>query len=383
MRRLVPVLAVAAAGCGESRGVGAVLRDSAAVQIAENHASALDWVPTWSLSQTPQFEIGTPGAEPGLHQVQDAIRLPDRRIVVANAGNFELLVFDPEGRFLHAIGGKGEGPGEFLVPSSVWAIDADTLLVWDLRLQRASLFTTSGLHLRDITIRGRPLLGPIGLLKDRTLIMHDHGSPVRPEDGSLLRYDLRGRLLESLGPYPAHETATVRDAGGRRVQVSPHLAGGPIGVGGHRGYWIGPNDAYEVRNYDASGDLVQIIRWEGPERTVTPEVQERYRQYRLGGARDPKQARASLDATPFATQLPAYWHLLVDTASYLWVQLYHPPWQRGPARWLVFDPDGRLVARSEMPRRFWVYEIGEDYALGVFRDELDIERVRLYALERR
>jgi hypothetical protein len=35
-----------------------------------------------------------------------------------------------------------------------------------------------------------------------------------------------------------------------------------------------------------------------------------------------------------------------------------------------------------MPDRFQLYEIGEDYLLGVWRDEIYVEHVRIYPLEK-
>jgi hypothetical protein len=43
---------------------------------------------------------------------------------------------------------------------------------------------------------------------------------------------------------------------------------------------------------------------------------------------------------------------------------------------------GRILARVQMPSKFRVQEIGEDYVLGVWRDDLDVESVRVYGLRR-
>jgi len=46
----------------------------------------------------------------------------------------------------------------------------------------------------------------------------------------------------------------------------------------------------------------------------------------------------------------------------------------------VFDPGGRWLGEMTLPEGFRVFEIGKDYALGVYRDELGIEHVRMYGL---
>jgi hypothetical protein len=46
----------------------------------------------------------------------------------------------------------------------------------------------------------------------------------------------------------------------------------------------------------------------------------------------------------------------------------------------VFDPAGVYLGDVEMPERFRVFQIGADFVLGQWRDEDDVEHVRLYPL---
>ena len=52
------------------------------------------------------------------------------------------------------------------------------------------------------------------------------------------------------------------------------------------------------------------------------------------------------------------------------------------ARWLTFAPDGKLVGRFQLPDRMQVMEIGADYLLGLYRDDMEVEYLRLYDLTR-
>ena len=51
-------------------------------------------------------------------------------------------------------------------------------------------------------------------------------------------------------------------------------------------------------------------------------------------------------------------------------------------RWLIFDTDGQLEATLDAPVGHTMLEIGEDYVLAVWKDELDVEYVRMFGLER-
>lgn len=48
----------------------------------------------------------------------------------------------------------------------------------------------------------------------------------------------------------------------------------------------------------------------------------------------------------------------------------------------VFDPTGRLTGRFTLPVPLQVLEIGQDYLLGLFRDEMGVESLRVYGLTR-
>jgi len=84
---------------------------------------------------------------------------------------------------------------------------------------------------------------------------------------------------------------------------------------------------------------------------------------------------------PSPDSLPAISDLGVDATGHLWLRPFVLE-ATGPVAWSVFAPDGRLRATVDLPPRFEPTEIGEDYVLGVSRDELDVETVRLYDLAR-
>jgi hypothetical protein len=80
--------------------------------------------------------------------------------------------------------------------------------------------------------------------------------------------------------------------------------------------------------------------------------------------------------------MPAYaTGLKGDRSGNVWVPAFEIA--RGtPTRWSVFDPDGRYWGDLTTPARFRVLEIGDDYVLGVWRDDLDVEYLRKYELRK-
>ena len=50
--------------------------------------------------------------------------------------------------------------------------------------------------------------------------------------------------------------------------------------------------------------------------------------------------------------------------------------------WTVFDPGGQALGFIETPDGLTIYEIGAEYLLGQATDEMGVESVQVWALER-
>lgn len=264
---LVSLLLFTTAGCTGPGGGGADPSDSATPAQGE----------AWSLSANPILEIGVQeGAEEyQFHQAGSSVRLDDGRLVVANQGSRQLRFFDEGGAYLFAIGGEGEGPGEFRYPSRIRKTGQDSLLVWDQGLQRVSFF------------------------------------------------DFQGDFLGSRMLLPTAEV-------------------------------LFPGDEWLVGRFWVDSPVEPSAR--GPIR----------------------EALASLQEQPAEGEMR---YVRVSPQGRLWVSEVSPP-SDDALPWTVYGLDGKVVAHITTPARFEPHDIGADYVLGRFRDDLDINFIRLYALEK-
>ena len=92
------------------------------------------------------------------------------------------------------------------------------------------------------------------------------------------------------------------------------------------------------------------------------------------------QTREFWAPIPLPERLPAYEQIVLDRDENLWLAEYvvleeTPVWQ-------VISPDGHWLGSVAMPPGGRISEIGKDYVLGTWRDELDVEKVRMYGLEK-
>lgn len=381
--------ATLAACSGGDGGTEVVRRDSAGVAIVENRAGADAAARRWRLSAEPRLEIGTVDGPRAtrFHRVLDATRLPDGRIAVANTGTAEIRIFSADGDHLASYGGEGEGPEEFRAPFSADRLAPDTLLVWDGALRRITLLTPDGRFLSTSRHQAQlPNALYRGLLADRTFLVSGWYFEI-PDAGfeashhRVVRFDLDGQVVDSAGRYPGRRMG--RMSGVDRVG-SPAFSPRTLFAAAEGGFWVGTARDHRVAYHGPGGELERRVSWPGPDLAVTDELAEARRAERLEGleGEELRRARRELDALPVAERRRAYEAMLTDDTGHLWVRGFDPPGSDAPHRWTVFDSTGRLVARAETPRRLTVHEIGADYVLGTGEDELGVERIRLYGLDR-
>jgi hypothetical protein len=228
---------------------------------------------------------------------------------------------------------------------------------------------------------------PAGIFGDGTVLVTTGFSfrPSRVEgvfrDTALYgRVSRHGDFLDSIGRFPSLEfyvSGTER----RAAAVSlPFGRAAQAAVRGQTAY-VGVTDRYEIFRYAVDGRLAGVIRTAHEPVAVSDEDVERVKEEQLEDAGD--NFRRTMERMfanmPIPSTMPAFGRLVVDARAYLWVQEYARPGAERD-RWLVYDPGGRLLGMVTSPSDLRVFEIGEDYLLGTWRDDLDVEHVQLYEL---
>ena len=388
------------------------IRDSAGIRIIENRQPTEGSRLGWAIGAEPVITIGSVGGEEAfqLHRVDDAFRLGDGRLVVANGGSHELLVFDEAGDYLTKWGQKGEGPGDFggvhganaygsrLFWAEPWPGDSIAVChgTFSLGLELLSVFDLEGRHARTVNLardasgaRCRDVLRNGSILASRSPKWSGY-----PPTG-IHRYDMEFALLKgdgspraNLGTHPGAEEFYYLDD-----SVFPPFSFWMFDPPFQRtvvwGAWgdlaiVSPTDSYEIRAYGADGSLARIVRRYSEVRAPTQADLDRFRANRLASSNSAEfkaMMTPVLDALSVPPSFPAFSAIEVDALGYLWVREYNLPGADG-ALWTVFDPDGIVQGFVETPPDLVIYEIGEDHIMGKVRDELRVEYVQLWELTR-
>ena len=245
-----------------------------------------------------------------------------------------------------------------------------------------------------------------GRVLGRTRISGDSDDGGRTDREGYYRFEAAYEVLAAddtmrvpLGRYPDLEMAELLYQG-----VMLHL-GLPFSRRARDASWgnlvvIGSTDRYEFHAYDGSGgSLVRIVRrdhaYRVPTRDEVTAATEEFIEDEVP-EQHASMVRGAVAEAPMVEMLPAFRAVLGDALGHLWVEEYvlagagatgAPVGNSSAAEaaaplWTVFDPEGRALGFVETPAGLTLFEIGADYVLGLATDELGIERVQVWALER-
>jgi hypothetical protein len=405
MRRLVLAMLLGGWACsgGGNRAAEPVVRDSAGIRIVENLDVGWQDGAAWTVAQTPALDLGGVDAEAAhqFHMMMGAATLTDGRIVVANAGTQELRWFDGAGTLVARAGGEGQGPGEFTGLTSIGLLPGDSVIAYDGRQRRFSVFDASGAFVRSAPFDGDERPGmrfPVfmGMLNGGSFVMV--GRDLQTEgmtEGPVVAampvyvYGSDGEARDSLGTFHGWEAlVTIRRSGevvGMSIGDRPYGRSTTVTSVGD-GIVVGTPDAYEFEVYAPDGALRTIVRLARPNAPLTSTDIDAYVASQMEDDADDnllREHRRLATEIDFPDTKPAYASAIRgDVEGNVWVPGFsiEDGEEQHPPLWAVFDRDGRFLGELAMPRRLRVREIGADYVLGVWRDDFDVEHLRRYAL---
>lgn len=412
VRPLLLAWFIAAAACDQPpdttlpSGVPFLERDSAGVLVATTLGTRARAPTGWVVDTLPEYEVGKlDGEEPYLFtRIEGAQQLSDGRVVVLDEASCELRFFGPHGVLLEHKGGMGEGPGEFhpaggcvLVPSpgndSLRAFNNPSLSFFDGHGRFSHRFTARWDGKRVTRVHG--VAGGRVLVEIRYFPMINENPMFRtggvsPEpatsDFALLDLDTGVPVWEGFFPG-VHEYRVLPNS----LYFLPFDIL-PDAVLGRDALFLtlGEDQGPEILEYDMSGRLRRVIRLAEAMVAPSPGDIDKLVEFRLDPYDLPDTSRERFSdiqtrnygEMPLPKIMPVFSRLLVDEVGWLWAELHRFD-IRAPVRWLVFNPNGEGLGSVDMPSDLHVWQIGRDFVLGVWKDELEVEYVRRHALRGR
>jgi len=131
-----------------------------------------------------------------------------------------------------------------------------------------------------------------------------------------------------------------------------------------------------------AGQLSEVYGVARPRRGVTREDIETYTEFYTRAITDPEQRREYLSGMDHPSRpeaLPGYDQIIVSDDGNVWARVYQPD-LLAAAAWYVFAPGREWLGQVRTPEDFTVSAIARGNLVGVWRDTLGVEHVRVYRL---
>lgn len=210
--------------------------------------------------------------------------------------------------------------------------------------------------------------------------LHGASSSVRLPDGRIAVVDGGSEEVrffsekgEFLGSFGGEGDGPGEFRGPSRIR---HLSGDTLQVWDQRKRW------YSL--HDGSGTFIEVRRIESDPMEPFPGdvwvyggnlVDSPLRPAKRGGLLPGLVALPLIESTVSAREV------LVTEQGRLWTTNIPAPLD-APVPWEVFELDGTPLASAVLPARFEPHHIGEDFVLGGWRDELNVNYIRMYGLRK-
>ncbi len=289
-------------------------------------------------------------------------------LTVDPSGNIYLLdmqacnikKFDRKGKFIRSLGRKGQGPGEFELPS-IMAVSGDRLAVYDLISRKLSALDLDGNFKNSIPwpkVSGKPrkimaLAGGDFVLETEKVYFEP---PDKPQDRKLiiLGHDLE--LKKEIYARPVLRNKYMRDPDGERTNVlQPFCSDIHWSVSPRGTIIIGFSDRYELEIQDpAKGRIDGISRAWKPVAISSEDEREWFSS--LTYSQSDKNGRQGIvktgdvpdfivKATVFPAFKPVFSQVFSDAEGNFLVRPFSD--DKSALVYDAFDPDGKFISQVE------------------------------------
>lgn len=322
----------------------------------------------------------------GFSNVVDVELDPLGRVWVADAGAYQIRVFDPTGAPVRTIGRRGGAPAEFRAVGGLTLAPDGRMWVMDSGNARFAVYDTAGRLVETRPRESNMATSPWPGMFDRNGRLYDVIGDLAPDASILTSVVRTGAPNESpdtfpLPPFKAEQFEISRgDARNRSVhQVNVPFTGSRMwAIDPAGGTWIANTAKYRLERHGFDGRIERVV-----ERKVQPvPVTAAQRRQILEGYEGFKRSGGVIDASRIPDHHPELRSFLLDDVGRLWVI---PSVQLREGQVAdVFDPTGAFLGRVTIPipYRSRPVAIRDDRMVVVARDSLDLQSVILLRIER-
>jgi len=315
----------------------------------------------------------------------------DLYVCDANAGNIK--AFDANGTFLRIVGKKGQGPGDFNMPSIVLVTNS-RLIVWERINTRLSLLDLSGKYIKSLRFSQVKEGYPVKLraLPSGEIVVEterlDEQNKTHPQECVIALYSADLEFIKVLYSRSLFRSKRIYDPGVADVlqPFNPRVFWDITPAGKVA---IGFSDKYAIELYDpVKGNTLTFTHEYSPV-LATKDDQESYFSLltvsvmSADGRRSTKRGAADyiVRNTTFPKYKPAFDDIRVDSQGNYWVHSFRIDRDKEHGCFDAFTETGKFIGKVEISppaeypragttilgRTFWIIETDKDDSIRIVK----------------
>lgn len=359
----------------------------------EPEAARVDRVLTLDLASPVGVFASDPSWEVHLSNVAGGVLLSTGGVAVLDRQSRQVVEYAPDGEVVRVLGGEGNGPGEFVSPRRLSVLPGDTVVVYDPRNRRLTLYPPGQEHPTlqaiDQELFPRPPTGlwrlPDGGMVSEETSIRDVRTLRSGSEADVVGTQL---LVQRIGP------------GGNRVDT---LGSGMIGSEMLRMGTMHLMAAFAHRSLvDVAGELIAVApAYQAGVRVhrgavveleaVLPNGSPPLSGQEVAQLRDSLRELSAQQGAPFTAEMlfapelqperrPAFEELRLSSDGRVLLRSFEPLLRQGRSWWVV-EPGLGFVGRIVLPEGTDILQVKGDQLLVARKDSLDVPRVELHEVD--
>ena len=286
-------------------------------------------------------------------------------IYILDKGNCRVQKYDLRGNYLRSFGRKGQGPGEFLSPTTICLLNGK-LLAYDIDQSRISIFGQQGELMGSLPLREKVYFW--GPMTDNQIAAQTFSFRENDRTSDIVLFDGSGIMKKTIASYNSPMGALLHGAligtlNGLDPRLFMRILSPQWGVFGY-------SDRYELNLFDNRGEITVVIQKDEEAREISKHDRDKIidseinlwlkRKIRL-------QKQEVTKVYKFTKYSPFYFNIIVDDRQRIYT--LKRPDDESSLNYDLFDKDGRYVFKIKISPRVSISLIKKGHIYSTYVDD--------------
>lgn len=264
-------------------------------------------------------------------------------------------IFDDSGQLIQTFGKKGQGPGEFSMPSGIQITSEGDLMIEDSLNRRLAFYSLDGEHIKDISTATRLALAQIRLDSKGNMLGVEMSGPA--DNKLFMEYKKYDKDLKPLFTLTKIEFPLPIPGSGNKMNIMDMLVDFQFDKDGN--VFFGRNQEYDIQVFDPEGKLIRVIKKDfKPEKVTQEDIDEMLE--RIPNNIPGVNIRELFE---FSKLFPPFQSFVLDGENRLFVRTYTKGKVKREYVIDIFDKEGVFISQLTTKADFRIWKNNKVYSV--------------------